>query len=102
MRLSGLSCDERGVAPSRQALACQIDQIQLLAAGDDAGLREAFVAADQRAGAACTPNRLAGVEPATRAALAAEKRAPKLRGADPTLDKAPRAVAAAATRQAVR
>lgn len=80
IRLTGLSCDARGVAPSRQALACQIDQIQLLAAGEDAALREAFVAADQRPGASCTPNRLAGLEPATRAAKAAEKRAPKLRG----------------------
>ena len=103
MRLSGLSCDEQGVAPSRSALACQVDQIQLMAAGEDAGLRDAFVAADQRPGAACTPNRLAGVEPATRAAQAAEKRAPRLRGAAATPDHAARAVAAASTsKQAMR
>lgn len=81
VRLSGLSCDAGGVAPARQALLCQIDRIQLMAAGDDDRLRETFVAADRRAGAQCGPDRMAGVEPSLRAAQSLEKQPPKLRGA---------------------
>lgn len=102
MSLSGLSCDAGGVAPSRPALACEIDQIQLMSAGEDEALRETFVAADQKAGASCTPYRLAGVEPATRAALAAQKSAPKLRGGE-SAEKATRKVAAeTGAKQALR
>lgn len=94
MRLSGLSCDAGGVAPSRQTLVCQIDQIQLMAAGEDAQLRDVFVAADQTPGADCGPSRLAGIDPRMRAALAAEKRAPKLRGGAVAAEAQGRALAA--------
>ena len=100
MSMSGLSCDAGGVAPSRQALICQIDQIQLMAAGEDEALRAVFVAADQKPGASCGPNRLAGVEPATRAALAAQNRAPKLRG--PATETARALAAQSASKQAMR
>lgn len=81
MRLSGLSCDARGVAPSRAALACQIGEIQLMAAGDDAELREVFAKADRRP-SECGVDRLVGVQPSQRARRAAERGAPRLRGAD--------------------
>jgi hypothetical protein len=81
MRLSGLSCDARGVSPSRAALACQIGEIQLLAAGDDAALREVFAAADRRP-SECGVDRLVGVQPNQRARRAADRGAPRLRGAD--------------------
>lgn len=100
MSLSGLSCDAGGIAPSRQALTCQIDQIQLMAAGEDEALRAVFVAADRKPGAQCAPNRLAGIDPATRAALAAQARAPKLRGGE--ADKARRLAAREASKQAMR
>ena len=100
MRLSGLSCDARGIAPSRQTLACQIDQIQLMAAGEDEAMRAVFVAADQKPGAVCGPNRLAGIDPMARAALAAQARAPRLRRED--AERPAGLASAVATKQAMR
>ena len=53
LRLSGFACGVPGRPVGRAALACAIDRVDLLAAGDDAALRAVFVAAERRGGSSC-------------------------------------------------
>jgi hypothetical protein len=69
LRVSGLSCGAKGAAPARPELACQIDHIQLVAAGDDATLRDIFVAAERKRDESCSTQRLAGVPPTAGRAI---------------------------------
>ena len=53
LRLAGFACGAPGRPLARAALACAVDRIDLVSAGDDAALRAVFVAAERRGGAAC-------------------------------------------------
>lgn len=60
LRVSGFACGAPGHPMGRSALACAVDRIDLVSAGDDAALRAVFVAAERRDGATC----LGGPSPA--------------------------------------
>ena len=51
--IAGFACGAPGRPMGRAALACAIDRIDLVSAGDDAALRAVFVAAERRGGATC-------------------------------------------------
>ncbi len=53
LRVSGFACGAPGRPMGRAALACAIDRIDLVSAGDDAALRAVFVAAERRDGTTC-------------------------------------------------
>ncbi len=53
LRVSGFACGAPGRPMGRAALACAIDRIDLVSAGDDDALRALFVAAERRSGATC-------------------------------------------------
>ncbi|WP_237477868.1 hypothetical protein [Lichenibacterium dinghuense] len=53
LRVAGFACGAPGRPMGRAALACAVDRIDLVSAGDDAALRAVFVAAEQRSGATC-------------------------------------------------
>ncbi len=53
LRVSGFACGAPGRPMGRAALACAIDRIDLVSAGDDAALRALFVAAERRGSTTC-------------------------------------------------
>lgn len=81
--IAGFACGAPGRPMGRAALACAIDRIDLVSAGDDAALRAVFVAAERRGGATCLGGpSLAAVAPAGRALgwLDPDGELPPLRG----------------------
>ncbi len=58
LRVEGLACGSLDHPMGRDLLSCVIDRIDLLSAGDDQALRDIFVEAERRRGAACMPSRL--------------------------------------------
>lgn len=52
-RLTGILCPAEGLQADPATLGCLIDRLQLLAGGDDAGLRAAFAQAERRRAGAC-------------------------------------------------
>ena len=53
LRVAGFVCGAPGRPLGRGALACAVDRIDLVSAGDDAALRAVFVAAERRGGISC-------------------------------------------------
>lgn len=63
LQIGGFACGAPGRPLGRAALACALDRIDLVSAGDDAALRALFVAAQRRGVSTCsggTPSPLAG------------------------------------------
>ena len=63
LQIGGFACGAPGRPLGRAALACALDRIDLLSAGDDAALRAFFVAAQRRGGSTClgaTPSPIFG------------------------------------------
>ena len=56
--VAGLACGTQARAMDRDTLACVLDRLDLVSAGDDTDLRNFFVAAEQRRGQECTVQRL--------------------------------------------
>jgi hypothetical protein len=77
--LSGWLCGTKDRPADRQQLACVIDRVHLLGAGDDRELRATFTAAELRRDARCNPPRLASTGRKTTW-LDADSKAPALRG----------------------
>ncbi|MBL8588470.1 MAG: hypothetical protein JNK46_08075 [Methylobacteriaceae bacterium] len=86
LRISGLSCGAEGQPVDRATLACQLDRIDLRAAGDDAALRAVFVAAERRRDLRCAPSRQ---QTAKASWLEPRGAAPALRGAKEATEPAP-------------
>jgi hypothetical protein len=57
LQVSGFACGAPGRPMGRAALACAIDRIDLVSAGDDDALRAFFVAAERRSGGTCLGER---------------------------------------------
>jgi hypothetical protein len=57
LRLSGFACGTDTTPLDRGALACILDRLDLVSAGEDIALRRFFVEAEQRRGAGCGPSR---------------------------------------------
>ncbi len=53
LHVSGFACGTAERPLDRAALACALDRVDLVSAGDDAALRAVFVAAERRGGASC-------------------------------------------------
>ncbi|RYB01802.1 hypothetical protein [Lichenibacterium ramalinae] len=53
LHLSGFACGMPGRPVSRAAVACAVDRLDLVSAGEDAALRAVFVAAERRGGTSC-------------------------------------------------
>ena len=53
LQVSGFACGAPGRPMGRAALACALDRVDLVSAGDDHALRAAFVAAERRGGSGC-------------------------------------------------
>lgn len=53
LRVSGFACGTPAQPASRAGVACAIDRLDLVSAGEDAALRAVFVAAERRGGAGC-------------------------------------------------
>lgn len=89
LRVSGLSCGGPDAPLDRVALACQLDRIDLLSAGEDQALRGVFVAAERKRDMRCAARsaRASWLEP---------------RGAQPQLRGASEPAPAAPTRKADR
>ena len=66
LRVAGFACGAPGRPLGRGALACAVDRIDLVSAGEDAALRAVFVAAERRGGVSC----LAGSGPISLLATA--------------------------------
>lgn len=75
--LDGWWCPPQGQEPTRPGLACALDRLSLLAAGEDKALRALFVAAEKRRTDGCVSGRLAASRPA--AGWLREGAAPRLR-----------------------
>lgn len=60
LRFAGLACGTPARPVSRAAIACAVDRIDLVAAGEDADLRAVFVAAERRGGGRCREGGEAG------------------------------------------
>ncbi len=58
LRLAGFACGVAGKPIGRSALACTIDGIDLLSAGDDRRLRSIFVAAEREPTSSCAEGRI--------------------------------------------
>ena len=58
LRILGFACGTAGKLIGRSALACTIDRIDLLSAGNDRRLRSIFVAAERETASACTEGRI--------------------------------------------
>ena len=58
LRILGFACGVAGKPLGRSALACTIDRIDLLSAGDDRRLRFIFVAAERESTSSCTEGRI--------------------------------------------
>ncbi len=58
LRVLGFACGTAGKPIGRSALACTIDRIDLLSAGDDRRLRSIFVAAERETTSACAEGRI--------------------------------------------
>ena len=58
LRILGFACGISGKPIERFALACTIDRIDLLSAGDDRRLRSIFVAAERETTSSCTDGRI--------------------------------------------
>ena len=56
--IAGFACGAAGHGMDRALLACVLDRIDLVSAGDDGALRDFFVAAERRRGEACAASRL--------------------------------------------
>ncbi len=57
LRLTGFACGVASKPIGRSTLACAIDRIDLLSAGDDRRLRAIFVAAEREPGSSCAEGR---------------------------------------------
>ena len=67
LRISGYACGTDAAPLDRGALACILDRLDLVSAGEDIALRRFFVEAEQRRGAGCGPSRTsAGGKPQLR------------------------------------
>jgi hypothetical protein len=102
LRVSGLSCGARGVAPARAELACQLDRLQLVAAGDDVDLRQIFVEAERRRDESCAAPRLAGASPNQRPSWLEKTGAPELRKTASAAPQRPAQMAQATNRRQAR
>ena len=58
LRIVGFACGVAGKPIGRSALACTIDRIDLLSAGDDQRLRSIFVAAEREPTSSCAEGRI--------------------------------------------
>ena len=58
LRILGFACGVAGKPIERAALACMIDRIDLLSAGDDRRLRAIFVAAERESASSCSDGRV--------------------------------------------
>ena len=58
LRILGFACGVAGKPIGRAALACAIDRIDLLSAGDDGRLRAIFVAAERESASSCSDGRV--------------------------------------------
>ncbi len=58
LRLAGFACGVTGKPIGRSILACAIDRIDLLSAGDDRRLRAIFVAAEREPNSSCAGERI--------------------------------------------
>jgi hypothetical protein len=85
LRIAGWWCAADGRPADRRQLACLIDRIGLLSAGEDKALRTVFTQAEKNRDPACNPSRIAQ---AGRKAnwLDADAAAPALRGQKPAAD----------------
>jgi hypothetical protein len=85
LRLAGWWCAADGRPADRRQLACLIDRIGLLSAGEDKALRAVFTQAEKSRDPACNPSRIAQ---AGRKAnwLDADSAAPALRGQKATAE----------------
>ena len=83
LRVSGFACGAPALPIDRISLACMLDRIDLLSAGDDSELRAFFVEAERRPGAGCGPGNFARAG-AKISWLEPGAAAPPLRGAETT------------------
>jgi hypothetical protein len=85
LRIAGWWCAADGRPADRRQLACLIDRVGLLSAGEDKALRALFTQAEKNRDPACNPSRIAQ---AGRKAnwLDADASAPMLRGQKPAAD----------------
>ena len=58
LQILGFACGVAGKPIGRSALACTIDRIDLVSAGDDRRLRSIFVAAERDSSSSCTERRI--------------------------------------------
>ncbi len=58
-RFAGWWCGQNGRPADRRQLACLIDKVALLSAGEDKGLRALFTQAEKNRDPGCTPPRIA-------------------------------------------
>jgi hypothetical protein len=61
LTISGLACGSAAKPIDRAALACTLDRIDLVSAGDDLQLQTVFVEAERRRGPGCEPARAASI-----------------------------------------
>jgi hypothetical protein len=87
LRIAGWWCAADGRPADRRQLACLIDRIGLLSAGEDKGLRAAFTQAEKNRDPACNPSRIAQAGRKT-SWLDADTAAPALRGQKPPTESA--------------
>ncbi|MGL4728890.1 MAG: hypothetical protein ACRCWO_09060 [Bosea sp. (in: a-proteobacteria)] len=80
LRIAGWWCAADGRPADRRQLACMIDRIALLSAGDDKALRAVFSQAEKNRDPACNPARIAQIGRKT-SWLDADAPAPALRSA---------------------
>lgn len=90
LRISGLSCGAEGAAPARADLSCQLERLELVSSGDDAALRDVFVAAELRRDEACLPQRPGAPSVVSRNSWLESSAAPPLRRAAQTSGRATR------------
>jgi hypothetical protein len=85
LRIAGWWCAPDARPADRRQLACMIDRIGLLSAGEDKALRAVFTQAEKNRDPACNPSRIAQ---AGRKAnwLDADASAPRLRGQKPAAE----------------
>jgi len=79
LRIAGWYCAPVGGFAGRAGLACLIDRLALLSAGEDHALRDSFVAAERRRPAVCGKSPLLAASTA-EATLAQELKPARLRG----------------------
>jgi hypothetical protein len=85
LRIAGWWCAADGRPADRRQLACLIDRIGLLSAGEDKALRAVFTQAERNRDPACNPSRIAQAGRKTNW-LDADAAAPTLRGQKPAAE----------------